>query len=335
MQYRAIGLVRGKYVASEEQFTRGELLTEDGAALDAVLLGRVMSLVKKHVNLEDSHLWVVYPRTREDEENLHVQIVGVWEPEKLSRVDDIVTEDSHDHDAEVLDESEDDESDEIDEVEAIDEVDEADEATETEEIDAVVEAVEANEATDTVTDTVVEEAEIPVKAPTAPKTEQPVAAHSDTTSSDLDDRYFSIRGEIVFQSIEQEKLLVKIRRAPQPGPKPSKAFKIALKGVLEGKAVGYFWDLNVERHGVDLMVRDGTMIGLVPPQKRKGGAGKGGPRRRGAGGPPRKPWKSREGGQQRPPRRSDGPPREGRSENFQSSGPRPPVSKPIKKRKED
>uniref|UniRef100_A0ACD5H145 Uncharacterized protein n=1 Tax=Desertifilum tharense IPPAS B-1220 TaxID=1781255 RepID=A0ACD5H145_9CYAN len=43
-----------------------------------------MSLVRKHIDLEQEHLWVVYPRTREQEDNLHMQIVGVWEPENLS-----------------------------------------------------------------------------------------------------------------------------------------------------------------------------------------------------------------------------------------------------------
>ncbi len=87
-QYRAIGLVRGRYVATEEQFTRGEMTTSDGTAVEAVLLGRVMSLVKNHLDLNEEHLWVVYPRTREIEQDLHLQIVGVWEPEKLQKVDE-------------------------------------------------------------------------------------------------------------------------------------------------------------------------------------------------------------------------------------------------------
>lgn len=87
MQYRAIGLLKGKYIASEEQFNRGNIAVEDGTLVDAVLLGRVTSLIKKHIDLEASHLWVVYPRTLYSEENLpalHVQIVGVWEPESLN-----------------------------------------------------------------------------------------------------------------------------------------------------------------------------------------------------------------------------------------------------------
>ena len=91
MQYRAIGLLRGKYIASEEQFNRGDIAAEDGTLVDAVLLGRVTSLIKKHIDLESDHLWVVYPRTLYSDENvpaLHVQIVGVWEPEKLNARND-------------------------------------------------------------------------------------------------------------------------------------------------------------------------------------------------------------------------------------------------------
>jgi hypothetical protein len=64
--------------------TRGTLIAEEGTAIDAVLLGRVISLVKNHLDLEKSHLWVVYPRIRQEDDHLHVQIVGVWEPETLS-----------------------------------------------------------------------------------------------------------------------------------------------------------------------------------------------------------------------------------------------------------
>ena len=79
-QFRAIGILQGLYEPSEEQFNRGELVTREGLRLDAVLLGQVMSLVKKYLDLSLPHLWVVYPRTR-DEEPMHVQLVGVWSPE--------------------------------------------------------------------------------------------------------------------------------------------------------------------------------------------------------------------------------------------------------------
>lgn len=84
-QYRAIGLLRGRYTPSSEQFTRGEMAAADGTVIETVLLGRIMSLVKNHLDLEQEHLWVVYPRTKDAKRDLHVQIVGVWEPEKLNR----------------------------------------------------------------------------------------------------------------------------------------------------------------------------------------------------------------------------------------------------------
>lgn len=88
-QYRAIGVVRGTYQPSEEQFTRGNMVMHDGSNVEAVLLGRVMSLVRNHLELDKEHVWVVYPRTREREATLHLQIVGVWEPENLTQPDDL------------------------------------------------------------------------------------------------------------------------------------------------------------------------------------------------------------------------------------------------------
>lgn len=82
-QYRAIGLIKGQY-QFQEQMTRGVLTTTEGTTIEAVLLGRVISLIKNHLDLQQEHLWVVYPRTRQENEQLHVQIVGVWEPETLA-----------------------------------------------------------------------------------------------------------------------------------------------------------------------------------------------------------------------------------------------------------
>ncbi len=84
-QYRAIGLIRAKYQPSEEQMTQGALITTEGTEIEAVLLGRVISLIKNHLDLSKEHWWVVYPRTKPKEDRLHLQIVGVWEPETLSQ----------------------------------------------------------------------------------------------------------------------------------------------------------------------------------------------------------------------------------------------------------
>jgi hypothetical protein len=292
MQYRAIGLVRGKYMPSEEQFTRGFILTEDEVLIDSVLLGRVMSLVKKHIDLEQSHLWVVYPRTRERDLELHMQIVGVWEPEKLNRTANL----------------------------------------------------EENEDTSEASETTLDEAALEESAADSESEEifAPEGSNGSASTEDLNDRYFSVRGEIVYQAEEEQRLLVKIRRAPKPGETEGKAFKVALKGTLEGKALGYFWDLQVQRENNELVVTEATQIGMVPPQKRSAGGrgrpprrGAGGPPRRGgpgAGGPPRKRWQGSRDEDHRPAR-SDRGERPERSERPSApSTPRQPISKPVKRR---
>ena len=83
LQYRAIGIVRGKYSPEcSEHFSRGFILDENGDKIEAVVLGRAIGLIKKRVSLDISHLWVVYPRCR-NEECLHLQISGIWEPSTL------------------------------------------------------------------------------------------------------------------------------------------------------------------------------------------------------------------------------------------------------------
>ncbi|MFQ3679203.1 MAG: hypothetical protein SNJ60_01655 [Pseudanabaenaceae cyanobacterium] len=87
LQYRAIGLVLGRYVPAEGTLTKGKIITVDGSELDAVLLGKVISLVKKRLDREKDRYWVVYPRTRSKEGELHVQITGVWAPADLNKPD--------------------------------------------------------------------------------------------------------------------------------------------------------------------------------------------------------------------------------------------------------
>jgi hypothetical protein len=84
-QYRAIGLVRGVFVPQDNELpTRGRLLTGDGSDLEAVVLGRLLTLMRRHLDLSQPHLWVVYPRSRDDH-SLHLQLMGVWEPSTLSK----------------------------------------------------------------------------------------------------------------------------------------------------------------------------------------------------------------------------------------------------------
>lgn len=186
MQYRAIGLIRGRYIPSEEMLTRGTLLALDGTQLDSVVLGRVISLFKKHLDLTLDHLWVVYPRTREDSQHLHVQIAGVWNPEKLHP--------SH-----------------------------------------------PNEA---------DPPFIPVSV------------------DQLKDGYFSIRGEIVFQSPETHRVVVKIKQTSRKKDHSDNLFKLELFGEVLPQALQRFWEFQVMRHGHKLMIQDGRCVGVIPPRKR-------------------------------------------------------------------
>ena len=85
LQYRAIGMVRGIYKPQDnDNFTRGALIDSKGNEIDSVVLGRVITLIRNHVLLEKPHLWVVYPRCRNNQ-NLHLQITGIWEPSTLKK----------------------------------------------------------------------------------------------------------------------------------------------------------------------------------------------------------------------------------------------------------
>lgn len=206
MQYRAIGLIRGRYVSSAEQFTTGSLVTADGASINTVLLGRMMSLVKNHLDLQQEHLWVVYPRTRQENDQLHLQIVGVWEPEKLAVGNNI---------------------------------------EETERLPSV-QADESSEVT--------------------------------TSSSTVLDGKFSVRGEVVYQAQDGSNLVIKIKQAPRKQDDKPKYFKLKLKGTLNARAVGKFWDIEVIRQGDDLAIESGKSIADLPKKRRppfKGGPGGG------------------------------------------------------------
>ncbi len=212
MQYRAIGLVRGTYEPSEaDQLNRGNLTTEDGHVIDSVLLGRITSLVKKHIDLAVPHLWVVYPRTRReldnDDQDLHLQIVGVWEPETLG---------------------------------------------------------------------------LPGEAPSSEGDDDETATTAETPDlADLppvDDNFFSIRGEVIKYTPEDQCIAVKILQGVRRTPSSSKPFKLLIHGTIEGRTVGYFWDFKVRREAKVLVLSEATMVGIVPPKKRAKGSS-GGPRR--------------------------------------------------------
>jgi hypothetical protein len=202
LQYRAIGLVLGKYLPSAEEFNQGVMLADDGTAIDAVILGRIMSLIKNHIDLEKSHLWVVYPRIRKEDNKLHAQIMGIWDPQ-------LVLKPLRTH------------PDDDDEVE-----------------------------------------DQPINSYTIPSID----------SMGIPANYFSIRGEVIYQSRETKEIFVKVRQAPKKKNEEPRYFKIRLVGDLPQKLVGSFWDFDALREGDDLVLRSAqfvTSLKAKPP--RKGG----------------------------------------------------------------
>lgn len=228
MQYRAIGLVRGRYQASAEQFTQGSLLATDGTQIEAVLLGRIISLVRNHLDLAQEHLWVVYPRTGQKEDNLHLQIVGVWEPENLTKQQSL------------------------------------------NEPEARTEHFEQGKHFD-LGENLPQTPNPSLFTPQRqfPRAEEP--PHGTGSSSPLvEDGYFSVRGEVVFQSASDSQLVVKIKQAPRKEFDKPKNFKLKLQGVLKTKAVGQFWDFQVTRQADNLVVQKAEAIAPMPkPKPRK------------------------------------------------------------------
>ena len=87
LQYRAIGIVKGVYKPHNlDQLNRGVLTDNEGKILETVVLGKALSLIKKHINLEKNYFWIVYPRNK-NTNNLHLQVAGIWDPYELNKID--------------------------------------------------------------------------------------------------------------------------------------------------------------------------------------------------------------------------------------------------------
>ena len=80
LQHRAIGIVNGKFTPHvSKQFNRGFLIDNKGEKIETVVLGKALSLLKKHIDLKNSYYWVVYPKNK-NTQNLHLQVAGIWDP---------------------------------------------------------------------------------------------------------------------------------------------------------------------------------------------------------------------------------------------------------------
>ena len=84
LQYRAIGIINGKFTPNESgQLNRGFLIDDKGEKIETVILGKALSLLKKHIDLKKSYYWIVYPKNK-NTQNLHLQVAGIWDPYQLN-----------------------------------------------------------------------------------------------------------------------------------------------------------------------------------------------------------------------------------------------------------
>ena len=80
LQYRAIGIVNGKFTPhNTEQLNKGLITDNEGEKIETVVLGKALSLLKKHIDLNKNYYWVVYPKNK-NTQNLHLQVAGIWDP---------------------------------------------------------------------------------------------------------------------------------------------------------------------------------------------------------------------------------------------------------------
>ena len=84
LQQRAIGIINGKFTPhGSGQLNRGFLIDNKGEKIETVVLGKALSLLKKHIDLNKNYYWVVYPKNK-NTQNLHLQVAGIWDPLKLN-----------------------------------------------------------------------------------------------------------------------------------------------------------------------------------------------------------------------------------------------------------
>ena len=84
LQYRAIGIINGQFAPNDdEHLNRGFLIDVKGEKIETVILGKALSLLKKHIDLKKSYFWVVYPKNK-NTQSLHLQVAGIWDPYQLN-----------------------------------------------------------------------------------------------------------------------------------------------------------------------------------------------------------------------------------------------------------
>ena len=174
LQFRAIGIIQGIYNPHDkEKLNRGFITDDQGNILDAVVLGKSLSLIKKHLNLDKNYFWIVYPRNK-NINNLHLQIAGIWDPYELNN---FPKEDSNKQD--------------------------------------------------------------PIKL---------------LEEMNLNDNYFSIRGELVYVNSKKKELVVKICTSAFSKKLKNNSFKLILEGEIPLEFLNQFVSSDIKRKGNTLIM---------------------------------------------------------------------------------
>ena len=171
LQYRAIGIINGVFTPHDNnQLNRGYLTDSKGEKIETVVLGKALSLLKKHIDLKKSYFWIVYPKNK-NTQNLHLQVAGIWDPYQLN---DFPNDSSKTNFSKLLEEL------------------------------------------------------------------------------DLQDNYFSIRGELVFVNTQKKEIIIKICPSLKLKNLKNKKFKLVIKGELSLEILNSFVSLDVIRDGNSL-----------------------------------------------------------------------------------
>ena len=171
LQHRAIGIVNGKFIPHDgEQLNRGFLIDNKGGKIETVILGKALSLLKKHIDLKKSYYWIVYPKNK-NTQNLHLQVAWIWDPYQLN---DFPNDSSKTDFSKLLEEL------------------------------------------------------------------------------DLEDNYFSVRGELVFVNTQKKEIVIKICSDLKSKKLKNKNFKLVIKGEISLELLHSFVSLDINRDGNSL-----------------------------------------------------------------------------------
>jgi hypothetical protein len=190
--------------------------------------------MRRHLDLSVPHLWVVYPRCRE-EGKLHLQMVGVWEPSTLSPVETEVIAAGTTPDLPTRP---------------------AKNAAGADAGEIASAGVVATKAT--------------ARSSAAISNPTPSAAEPNDALPEGDD-YFSVRGELIFTRPETGDLVVKVRQQPRADGSRPTPFKLQLRGEIPLEHLRHFVALDMRRQGQQLCLEHLQVLEPINQRGNRGG----------------------------------------------------------------